>query len=103
MAGKQQIEISFAPGSAEAVIAMMREFIRANAPLPAEPVPADDEEERAITPFDLGLTPWQFHSPAHGGDVVAYIDDRNQVRHVPTTRATEVPKTWLRVWLEPLQ
>lgn len=55
----------------------------------------------AQTPYDLGLIPWQFHDPRQKVDVVAYVDDRNQVRHVPTTRATEVPKTWQRVWLEP--
>lgn len=83
----------------EAVVGLL---MRIATPLPAEPVPADDEQH-ATTPFDLGMTPWCFHSPVHGADVVAYVDDRNQLRHVPTTRATEVPKTWQRVWLEPLQ
>lgn len=61
----------------------------------AEPAPP------AQTPYDLGLTPWAFHSPSHRCDVVAYVDDREQVRHVPTTRATEVPASWRRVWLQP--
>lgn len=55
----------------------------------------------AQTPYDLGLEPWTFHSPSHKADVMAYVDDRNQVRHVPLTRTSEVPKTWRRVWLEP--
>lgn len=51
-------------------------------------------------PYDIGLEPWSFHDPAQKCDVVAYIDDRNQVRHVPVSRSSEVPKAWRRVWLE---
>jgi hypothetical protein len=72
-------------------------FIEAiSAPLapPADTVPAR-------TPYDLGLEPWTFHDPSQKVDVMAYIDDRNQVRHVPTTRTSEVPKAWRRVWIEP--
>lgn len=51
-------------------------------------------------PYDIGLEPWSFHDPGQKCDVVAYIDDRNQVRHVPVSRSSEVPKAWRRVWLE---
>lgn len=81
----------------EAVVGLLMRLVT---PLPAEP---EAEPAGTTTPYELGMHPWQFHSPAHGGDVIAYIDDRNQVRHVPMTRMTEVPKTWLRVWLEPMQ
>ena len=63
-------------------------------------VPADGEMH-AVTPYDLGLEPWAFHDPRQRVDVVTYVDDRNQLRHVPTTRAGEVPRHWRRVWLEP--
>ena len=66
-----------------------------------EPEPAPDEPEPAQTPYDLGLEPWTFHAPRENCDVVAYVDPQNQLRHVPTTRATEVPKSWRRVWLQP--
>lgn len=64
------------------------------------PPPAAPDDGHARTPYDAGLEPWAFHSPTHGGDVMAYIDDRNQVRHVPTTRTSEVPKAWRRIWIE---
>jgi len=63
--------------------------------------PAPDEPEPAQTPYDLGLEPWTFVDPQRRTEVVAYLDDRGQLRHVPTTRASEVPKAWRRVWLEP--
>ena len=56
--------------------------------------------ERAQTPYDLGLEPWTFHSPHDQADVVAYVDDRNQLRHVSPSRVSEVPKAWRRVWVE---
>lgn len=87
-APKQQIEITFAPEALEALRAL-----GANRSGPAEPAPAQ-------TPYDLGLEPWAFHDPRQKCDVVAYLDPQNQLRYVPATRATEVPKTWLRVWLE---
>lgn len=43
--------------------------------------------------------PWQFHSPHDKLDVVAFVDDAQQVRHVPVTRADEVPKAWRRILL----
>lgn len=55
----------------------------------------------ATTPYDLGLEPWTFHDPRQACEVVAYLDPQNQVRHVPTTRASEVPKAWRRMWLQP--
>ena len=55
----------------------------------------------ATTPYDLGLEPWTFHDPRQACEVVAYLDPQNQIRHVPTTRASEVPKAWRRVWLQP--
>ena len=51
-------------------------------------------------PLDLGLELWSFHSPSAGCAVVAYVDDHNQVRHVPETRTTDVPAHWRRIWLE---
>lgn len=61
-----------------------------------EPAPAGP----GTNPYDIGLVPWAFHSPSHGCEVAAYIDDRNQVRHVPVSRTSDVPHTWQRVWLE---
>lgn len=93
----QQVEITLAPGAGEAVAAFIRDLMERYARVLAVPPAAP---EPAQTPYDLGLVPWAFHSPSHGGDVVAYVDDRNQVRHVPGTRTSEVPKNWMRVWLE---
>jgi hypothetical protein len=70
--------------------------------LAAKPLPATPEAAAGTSrnPHDIGLEPWSFHDPAQKCDVVAYIDDRNQVRHVPVSRSSEVPKAWRRVWLE---
>jgi len=65
---------------------------RLGTPPPADAAPA-------VTPFDLGLVPWAFHDPQQGCEVVSYLDDREQVRHVPTTRMTEVPKKWRHLWI----
>jgi len=89
----QRIEISFAPGADGALAEALRAFVRAATPPPADAMPA-------ITPFDLGLEPWAFVDPQQNCEVVAYLDDRNQLRHVPTTRASEVPGKWRRVWIE---
>ena len=43
--------------------------------------------------------PWQFHSPHDKVDVVAFVDDANQVRFVAVTRADEVPAGWRRILL----
>jgi len=89
----QRIEITFAPDA-------IAEFVRTVGELagqrsaPAGPALTND-------PYDLGLEPWLFYDPHQKIDTMAYVDDRNQVRHVPSNRATEVPKAWRRVWLEP--
>jgi len=70
--------------------------IEAYAPSPADATAAPTSRN----PYDIGLEPWAFHDPKQKCDVVAYIDDRNQVRHVPVSRSSEVPKAWRRVWLE---
>jgi hypothetical protein len=70
-------------------------LLRAATPLPAESAASGNRN-----PYDIGLEPWAFHDPGQKCDVVAYIDDRNQVRHVPVNRSSEVPKAWRRVWLE---
>lgn len=93
----QQIEITFAPGAGEAVATFIRELVEQHATaraLPAEPA------KPATNPLDLGLELWSFHSPSAACDVVAYVDDHNQVRHVPTTRVGDVPRHWRRIWLE---
>lgn len=87
-----RVELAFEPEAAE----LLRELVDAVAtPAPPEPMPAP------ITPADLGLEVWTFHDPHQQTQVAAYIDDRGQLRHVPTNRTTEVPKAWRRVWLEP--
>lgn len=85
-----RVEHALDPEAAE----LLRELVAAFAPpAPAEPRPAQ-------TPYDIGLEPWAFHDPRQKVDVVAYLDPQNQIRHVPITRASEVPKAWRRVWLE---
>jgi hypothetical protein len=54
-----------------------------------EPAPADCDHE-----------PWQFTSPKPPHErLLAFVDDANQVRHVPVTRADEVPAGWRRILL----
>lgn len=96
----QRIEINFGPGVDEQLARALRGLLRLGEPI-APPAPEPAAETHALTPYDLGLAPWAFHSPSHGGDVMAYVDDRNQLRHVPSTRTAEVPPTWQRVWLQP--
>jgi hypothetical protein len=64
------------------------------------PPPEPQAPAAAETPYDLGLEPFTLYSATHGCDVVAYIDPQKQMRHVPTSRGTDVPKTWRRVWVE---
>jgi hypothetical protein len=94
MGETQKIEITFDPEALGALMRQVAETARIAATPAAEP-------EHALTPYDLGLAPWVFHDPRQGCDVMAYVDDREQVRHVPSTRATEVPASWRRVWLQP--
>jgi len=93
MGETQRLEIHFSDASIQALHDAFRAGRDAERTA-AEPTPAQ-------TPYDLGLEPWTFHDPRQGCDVVAYLDPQNQVRHVPTTRASEVPLAWRRVWLEP--
>lgn len=65
----------------------------------APPLPAEPEPE-AVTPEALGLVPWTFYGPAHKAEVTAYLDDHGQVRHVPLTRTSDVPKAWRKLWVE---
>jgi hypothetical protein len=99
MGETQRLEIHFSDASIQALHDAFAAG-RAAERRATEPVPAGDEP-KALTPYDLGLMPWTLHDPQLRCDVVAYVDDREQVRHVPTTRATEVPASWRRVWLQP--
>jgi len=59
-------------------------------------------EPQQLTPellAEAGIEPWTFHDPRQKCDVSVFVDDRNQVRHVPTTRRGEVPASWRRVLL----
>lgn len=49
------------------------------------------------------LDRWQFYDPRIGEIVEAYLDPQNQVRHVPMSRTSEIPKTWRRILLGPEQ
>lgn len=60
-----------------------------SAPAP-EPAPPGE-------PLDL----WTFHDPHLKREVGAWVDDRNQVRHIPVTDADVVPRHWRRIRLDP--
>ena len=94
MGETQRLEIHFSDASIQALHDAFAAGRRAEQQA-AEP------QQRALTPYDLGLEPWAFHDPRQACEVVAYLDPQNQLRHVPTTRASEVPKAWRRVWLQP--
>ena len=49
-----------------------------------------DSPSKADDAIELDTTGMTIH------DVVAFVDDAQQVRHVPVTRADEVPKAWRR-------
>lgn len=87
---KQLIELSLAPGAGEALAQAVRAVIEqygAVAPAGSNPNRPDVE-------------PWVFHSPSAACDVVAYLDDHNQIRHVPVTRTVDIPGSWRRVFVE---
>jgi hypothetical protein len=86
---KMHVEITLSP---ETISALQAAAWRETAEQQEQPSPA--------TPTSLGLTSWQFYSSSAGCEVVAYVDDHNQVRHVPVTRVGDVPAHWQRVWLE---
>ena len=46
----------------------------------------------------LAAEPWRFYSPVHGYDVIAYVDDRNQVRHCKEDFV--VPEGWRKLYIE---
>jgi hypothetical protein len=90
----QRVEIHFA---SETVQALAEAFAAGRA---VERVAVPPVETPPAGPHDVGLELWTFHDPQQKIDVMAYVDDRNQVRHVPVTRASDVPKAWRPVWLE---
>jgi hypothetical protein len=53
--------------------------------------PATPQPEPLPAP---NVVPWTFRDPRQQCEVAAYLDPQNQVRHVPVSRATDVPKTW---------
>lgn len=99
MGETQRLEIHFSDASIQA----LHDAFAAGREAERRAVPAGLVATEAGTtrnPYDIGLEPWSFHDPSQKCDVVAYIDDRNQVRHVPVSRSSEVPRAWRRVWLE---
>lgn len=62
---------------------------------------ANGRAATAPRPAPVPGEPWTFHSPQEKRDVVAFVDDRNQVRHVPVDRADDVPATWRMILLAP--
>lgn len=96
MGEKQRIEITFGEGADEVLAKALAGLLTTQPTI----VVTDAPQPASRNPYDIGLEPWAFHDPAQKCDVVAYIDDRNQVRHVPASRSSEVPKAWRRVWLE---
>jgi hypothetical protein len=46
------------------------------------------------------VEPWTFYSAAHECNLISYLDDRNQVRHVPDKSGYTVPESWRRLYVE---
>ena len=90
--GKQQVEVTFAPGAGEAVgkflVELLERFATVRHPEPAPEPPAGP-----------AVVPWRFYSPHAKCEVDAYLDDHRQVRHVPLTRTSDVPKHWQRLYV----
>jgi hypothetical protein len=89
----QRVEISLASETLQA----LADALAAGRAIERETMPAVETPPPA--PQDLGLEPWTFYDPQQKAVVMAYVDDRNQVRHVPVTRTSDVPKAWRPVWL----
>jgi len=95
MAGDvQRVQLTFGPGAGKVIVDSLVEVIERFATV--TPVPAADNDN----PHAPAVEPWAFFSPSHDGDVVSYLDDRNQIRHVPVKRMTEVPRAWRRLYVE---
>lgn len=63
---------------------------------------AGNTPEPATVPAGCDHEPWTFRDPKPPhDDMVAFLDDRQQVRYIPTARANEVPRHWRRVLLAP--
>lgn len=62
-------------------------------------VPDPDVSIDDPTPAQPRLEPWTFYSPVHQRDVYAFVDDTQQVRHVPVDRCNDVPKAWRQIYL----
>lgn len=77
------VEITFDP-------AALAELIRAVA----------REHSAATAAAGPAVEPWKFYSPHAKCEVTAYLDDRQQLRHVPLSRTADVPKHWQRVYVE---
>jgi hypothetical protein len=84
---------SFNPTQLKAII----EALTPQAPAP-EP-PAEAPLLTLATLLEAGVEPWTFHDPHQKCDVTAFLDPQHQIRHVPTSRSSEVPNTWRRVLL----
>lgn len=73
----------------------LRELLEAIKPgPPGQPMPDPGPDHGPEVEY------WAFYDPRQDTPVTAYLDPQNQVRHVPVGRATEVPKTWRRIYLE---
>lgn len=87
----QQIEITLAPGAGEALARVIVEVVEQY---------ASARIANVIEHHGPAVEPWTFCSPHSRCDVTAYLDDHNQVRHVPVTRTTDVPAHWRRLFIE---
>lgn len=85
----QRVELSFAPDTGAQIAEAILSIIERNATAAPEPLP----------PRGPDVEPWQFYSPHAKCEVSAYLDDRNQMRHVAVHNIPDVPKHWRRVYL----
>lgn len=97
---EHELIISFNPTQLKAIIEALRPADPAEAPEPQRPtVPSPDELLAMMA--EVGIEPWTFQRPKHPGEgqVTAYVDDHNQVRHVALSQIEDVPKHWRRIYL----
>jgi hypothetical protein len=86
----------FAPAARRQLTTIVQQAIRSATPA-SQPSPPPAEAPAAAPLWDY--VPWRFYAPREDCDVIAFLDDREQVRHVPAVSAANVPAGWRMLYV----
>lgn len=91
MGEKQIVRIDgFSPGALRQLTNAIRNGTSATPPAAAAPSPF-------AGPY---YEPWSFYAPQEAEDVLAFLDDRQQVRHIPVSVVAQgVPSAWRQLFV----